>query len=431
MKRICLLLLALCVALAVLPAGAERENVTEVVVHELKPGEVQLFEVGDITVPEKYSGMWFTTVQGHGMISTGNITTTNGNGVNMDATGGSLVVSCGNIDHTVEGGLSQIKTRDGGTIVLTGGDFRTPQGQGFLVDEDGGSAVRIHIGEAECKGPFGMMVNANDGSTLMVSAKKLANDGDYGLWLKLRGAGNGNETRASISIDELSGKKYALNLQQYNSGYWSVLRFGKVVAEETALWLMPERGTATDILVEGDITAGKTGVRIFSDDTIKLIVLGTISAGEAPILVVNMSGKSGVGINDKTQGILAWRIIPTASGHTVMLEGGGDTVVESPSTEVLEKAIRYIIRTEESDKAAFTLKKADGEEIRMSFGYPVACEGERVLVEVQAADGYKVTGVMNGEDEKVPLEQDESGNWYFDMPRGGGVSLFAVTEPAT
>ena len=54
-----------------------------------------------------------------------------------------------------------------------------------------------------------------------------------------------------------------------------------------------------------------------------------------------------------------------------------------------------------------------------------------MLVEVQAADGYKVTSVMNGEEEKVPLEQDENGNWYFDVPRGGGISLFAVTEPAT
>lgn len=429
MKRICLLTLALCMALAVLPAAAERENVTEVVVHDIGPGDVQLFEVGDITVPEKFTGMWFTGVKGHGMISAGNITTVTGTGVCMDATGGSLVVSCGDIDHTQQGNLGQLKVRDGGTLVLTGGDFRTQQGQGFLVDEEDGSAVRIRIGEAECKGPFGMMVDANDGSTLMVNAKKLKNDGDYGLWLMLRG--QGNQTRASISIDELEGKTYALNLQQYNSGYYSILRFGKVTAEETALWLMPERGTATDILVEGDITAGKTGVRIFSDDTVKLIVLGTIRAGEAPILVVNMSGKSGVGINDKTQGILAWRIIPTASGHTVMLEGGGHTVVESPSTEVLEKAIRYIIRTEESDRAAFTLKKADGEEIRWSFGYPVACEGERVLVEAQAADGYKVTGILNGEEEKVPLEQDENGNWFFDMPRGGGISLFAVTEPAT
>lgn len=427
--RLAALILALCLALA-LPAAAERQNVTDLVDVEVAPGETKLVEVGDITVPEQKSGIWATTVNGHGIISAGNILSTNGGGVNMDATGGSFVVSCGNVDHVTEGSLGQLKARSGGFLSLTGGDFRTPQGQGFLIKEEDGSAVRMHIGEAECKSNIGILAELNGGSTLMMNAKALKNDGNYGLWLNIRGQGNGSETRASISIGELEGKEYALNLQQYNGGYNSVLRFGKVTAEEFALWLMPERGTATDILVEEDITSGRIGVRMFSDDTIRLTVLGTISAGEAPIAVVSMSGKSGIGINDQTQGIIAWRIIPTASGHTVMLEKNHE-VVESPSTEVLEKAIRYIIRSEESDKASFTLKQADGSDIRMSAGYPVALEGERVLVDAQAADGYTVTGIMNGEDEKVPLEKDENGNWYFDMPRGGGISLSAVTEPAT
>lgn len=425
--RLTALILALCLFL-VLPAAAERQNVTDLVNVEVSPGETRLVEVGDITVPERKSGIWATTVNGHGMISAGNILTTNSGGVNMDATGGSFVVSCGNVDHVIEGHLGQLKVRDGGFLSLTGGDFRTPQGQGFLIMEEDGSAVRMHIGAAECKSNIGILAELNGGSTLMMNAKALKNDGNYGLWLTIRGQGKG-ETRASIYIGELEGKTYGLNLQQYNGGFISSLRFGKVTAEEYALWLMPERGTATDILVEEDINSGRIGVRLFSDDAIRLIVLGTINAAEAPIAVVNMSGKSGVGINDQTQGFIVWRIIPTASGHTVMLEKNNE-VVESPSTEVLEKAIRYIIRTEESDRAAFTLKQADGEEIRMSAGYPVALEGERVLVDVQAADGYTVTGVMNGEDEKVPLEKDENGNWYFDMPRGGGISLYAVTEPA-
>ena len=427
--RLAALILALCLALA-LPAAAERQNVTDLVNVEVAPGETKLVEVGDITVPERKSGIWATTVNGHGIISAGNILSTNSGGVNMDATGGSFVVSCGNVDHVTEGNLGQLKVRSGGFLSLTGGDFRTPQGQGFLIMEEDGSAVRMHIGEAECKSNIGILADLNGGSTLMMNAKSLKNDGNYGLWLNIRGQGNGSETRASISIGELEGKEYALNLQQYNGGYNSVFRFGKVTAEEFALWLMPERGTATDILVEEDITSGRISVRMFSDDTIRLTVLGTISAGEAPIAVVSMSGKSGIGINDQTQGIIAWRIIPTASGHTVMLEKNHE-VVESPSTEVLEKAIRYIIRTEESGNAAIALKQADGSDIRMSAGYPVALEGERVLVDAQAADGYTVTGIMNGEDEKVPLEKDENGNWYFDMPRGGGISLSAVTEPAT
>jgi len=427
MKRLLLLMLALCMALVSLPAAAERENFTEGQTITIAPGEVRTVEIGDV-MSNGLAAVYVKNEKGHGMISVGQMT----RWIILNTIGGSIIANCGDVNVTADiAEVGELYAKDGGFVSLRGKDFRTENGQGLRIKATEASAVRVRIGEIECKGPnFGLYAELNDGSTLMMNAKKLKYDGEMGLWLQIRGQGKGDEIRASISIDELEGTKDALDLQQYNSGYYSVLRFGKVTAGNIGLKLMPERGTATDILVEGDINSGRVGVRLFSDDTIKLIVLGTINAPEAPIMVVNMSGKSGVGVNSETQGILVWRIIPTASGHTVMLEGGNETAVESASTEVLEKAIRYIIRTEESDKATFTLMKEDGEEIRMSFGYPVACEGERVLVEAQAADGYTVTGVMNGEDEKVPLEQDENGNWYFDMPRGGGISLFAVIEPA-
>ena len=431
MKRLLSLALLICITAAVLPAEAERTDVTDILVIHLAPGEARMVEAGDITTPEKKSGVWITTEKGHGMLSTGRITTVNSDSIDMDATGGSLIVSCGDADHAVRGALSQIKVRDGGFVSLSGGNFRTREGQGFLIEATEGSAVRIRMGEAESKGLFGMMADVNDRSTMMLKAKKIRNDGGYGLWLTCRAKGSGDEALVSMDVDELEGTGYALNLQEYGSGYYTILRFGKVTAGDIGLRLSLDGGTATDIAVDGDIIAGRIGVKLYSDDRVKMIVLGTIQAGEAPILVANMSGRSGVGVNDESQGILVWRIIPTVSGHTVMLQGREtDSVVESENTEVMEKAIRYIIRTEDSGSAVFTLKKENGEDIRMSFGYPVACEGERILVQAEAAEGYKVTGVMNGEEEKVPLEKDENGNWYLDMPRGGGVSLSAVTEPA-
>lgn len=92
--RLTALILALCLALA-LPAAAEKQNVTDLVNVEVSPGETRLVEVGDITVPERKSGIWATTVNGHGIISAGNILSTDSGGVNMDANGGSFVVSCG------------------------------------------------------------------------------------------------------------------------------------------------------------------------------------------------------------------------------------------------------------------------------------------------------------------------------------------------
>ncbi len=429
MKRVLLLMLALCLATITLPAAAEKVNFTQSVSYEASAGEIRMIEIGDVT--SEKGGVWATTKNGHIMISVDRITVeSKSNAIGLTADGGSVIASYDEI-MTTPGNLAQIKANSGGFIRLTGGDCTTETGsQGFYINEEGASAVGVQAGSIAVNGKYGLIGFLEGSSSLTFSAKKIKNDGDYGVFLQCTGKGDGKKTLVTLWADELETTGIGVEFQQYGSGYYSEFVFGKVTAGDIALRLMVDRGNVADILVKEDLT-GRIGVKFYSDEQVKLIVLGTIRATEAPILAVNMSGRSGVGFNDKTQVILAWRIIPTASGHVALPEGEKDTAVESKAAEALEKAIRYIIRTEETDRAAFTLKKANGEDIRRSFGYPVACEGERVLVEVQAADGYRVTGVLNGEEEKTPLEQDENGNWYFDMPRGGGISLFAVTEPAT
>ena len=428
--RLAAVLLVLCMALAILPASAEKVNLTEQGVFKAPPGEIRMYEVGDITV-DQYGAIFAKSENSHVIVNAGNLSGKDCD-VCADAWGGSVVINYGDL-ATVDGVIGQIRTNGSAFVRVTGGNCSTVNGsQGFLIREEESSAVRMKIGAIELKGKYGIIAFLEDSSRLTFSTTKIKNDGEYGVFMQAHGKGTGTETFVTLWADELEATGTALEFQQYGSGYYSEFVFGKVKAGDIALRLMLDRGNVADVLVKEDITSGRIGVKIYSGDQVKLIVLGTISAGEAPILVADMSGMSGWGVDGKAQAILAWRIIPTASGHVAMLQGKEtDTVVESSKTEPFEKAIRYIIRMEESDKAAFTLKNADGEDIRRSFGYPVACEGERVLVEVQAADGYKVTGVMNGEEEKVPLEQDENGNWYFDVPRGGGISLFAVTEPAT
>lgn len=427
MKRA--LLLMLCTVLSILPASVKKENFTHSVSYEAGAGEIRMVEIGDVT--SERGGVWAETKNGHLVISVDRISLYSRSvAFGVTADGGSVVASYDEIETTT-GNLSQIKTSNGGFARLVGGDCSTETGfQGFYINEVGASSVGVQTGDISVKGKYGLIGFLEDSSSLTFSAKKIVNDGDYGVFLQCTGRGNGKETLVTLWADELETTGTALEFQQYGSGYYSNFVFGKVKAGDIALRLMVDRGNVADILVKEDIT-GRIGVKFYSDEQVKLIVLGTINASEAPILAVDISGRSGIGFNSDTQAILAWRIIPTESGHVVMAEGKEkDVAVESKATEPLEKAIRYIIRTEESDKAAFTLKKADGEDIRRSFGYSVACEGERVLVNVKAADGYRVTGVMNGEEKPVPLERDENGSWYFDMPRGGGISLFAVTEPA-
>ena len=430
MKRIFLVMLVLCVALAVLPASAEKENLTDRAVFKVPAGEIRLFEVGDITVDHQ-GGIWAKSENSHIVISAGRLSGGDCD-IGLDAYGGSVVTSIGDL-VSVDGNIGQIRAYDRGFIRLTAGNCSTENGsQGFLIKEEGASEVGIRTGSIELKGKYGIVAFLEGSSALTLNSKKIKNDGQYGIFMQCTGKGDGNDTLVSLWADELEATGTAMEFQQYGSGYYSDFVFGKVTAGDIAMRLSVDSGNMADILVKEDITSGRIGIRTFTNNKMKLVVLGTISAPEAPILAIDMSGRDGRGFGSETQVIQAWRIIPTASGHVVLPEGREkDHAEESNAAESMEKLIRYIIRTEDSDKASFTLKKQNGEDVRSSFGYNVACEGERVLVEVQPADGYKVTGVMNGEEEKVPLEQDENGNWYFDMPRGGGISLFAVTEPVT
>ena len=55
MKRFFMVVTALCMtmALAILPASAEKVNLTERGVFKAAPGEIRMFEVGDITVDKR------------------------------------------------------------------------------------------------------------------------------------------------------------------------------------------------------------------------------------------------------------------------------------------------------------------------------------------------------------------------------------------
>jgi hypothetical protein len=81
------------------------------------------------------------------------------------------------------------------------------------------------------------------------------------------------------------------------------------------------------------------------------------------------------------------------------------------------KAANYIVRCADD----VTPLKADGTALDTSHGYPVAHEGDRVLV--TATNGNKVTAAYNG---GVALtDKDADGNFYVTVPRGGGIDLTA------
>ena len=60
-----------------------------------------------------------------------------------------------------------------------------------------------------------------------------------------------------------------------------------------------------------------------------------------------------------------------------------------------------------------------------SHDYEVAHEGDTVLMKIDIQSGFELYGAYNGLGEKVPLLRDGNGNFYVEVPKGGGVYLSA------
>ena len=54
-------------------------------------------------------------------------------------------------------------------------------------------------------------------------------------------------------------------------------------------------------------------------------------------------------------------------------------------------------------------------------------EGQNVVLKIDLQDGYQVKGAYNGE-ARVELSKDKNGNYYIEVPRGGGILLQAILE---
>ena len=101
----------------------------------------------------------------------------------------------------------------------------------------------------------------------------------------------------------------------------------------------------------------------------------------------------------------------------------------SQAAEDLEQRILYIIKLEQPEAGgSLAAQKADGSELETSHDYQVAHEGDKVVLAVSVEEGYHLVTAYNGEEKVEVLGQDESGNYYIEVPRGGGVYLSVVLE---
>ena len=193
----------------------------------------------------------------------------------------------------------------------------------------------------------------------------------------------------------------------------------------------PAKPGTTAITVSGDVTGKIAGIAesaILFDNIAEsdILVDGTVSGGEAAIIT------DGNITNDQLK-LTVWKVELNDRGNAVESiirpeqDGEGPAPLEqitygtTEKTAALEKSIMYIIKMEQpADGGTLSL---DG--TQKSHDFDTAKEGETVYLKIDVMPGYELTGAFNGLGEKTALLKDAKGNYYVEVPKGGGVYLSA------
>lgn len=198
----------------------------------------------------------------------------------------------------------------------------------------------------------------------------------------------------------------------FGDGSSEILVHGNVISDGIGV-VLDTFGENTDVnvLVEDEIQAKQVGVAIgrtwFADE----------GSETEPKLTVWK-----IGLNDRGK-VVEWGDF----GNSNMDD---DEDGKAKAISDFEKHIMYLTKVEQPSNGG-TLKAVDanGNDLSKSYGFPVAHEGEKVILKANLQSGWKIKAAYNGNGaNKQQLSKDESGNYYIIVPKGGGITLSADLE---
>ena len=196
--------------------------------------------------------------------------------------------------------------------------------------------------------------------------------------------------------------------------------------------LTAENGGQLELTVKGDLTGGSNGIIIQDnpaapnhDNKINVVVEGTVKGGENCILLDEVTTTDGIEIT-------VWKAEP--AGGSIVAAATDDSAESADqdlqakveaAAALLEKSIHYIIKADKkANGGSFTL---DG--TTEISGFDTAKEKDVVTLKVTVQNGYRLLGAYNGTE--PILKQDSAGNYYLEVPKGGGVDLTIKLEKVT
>ena len=417
---------------------------------------------GDIT--SGYEGILASAKNGTVDVTvSGNVTSTDDDGVSAYAyeDGKTTVTVSGNVTSTDDDGVNAYAYEDGTTTVTVNGDVTSYDDAIILDAWDTGSATVNVNGEIDA-GYYGISADASD--TAEVNATVVGNitAGEEAIEAE---AGDEGIVNINVTGDVTSTRNDAIYVDTYNNAIVNVSVVGDVSSEdEYSYGVYTDTGSAgtTNLQILGDLTAEfgdgavltsygeQSLINLFVDGNItggheglyscitqegagiSAVVTGTLSGGDIPVALQASNEYSTAPFSDNLD-LTVWQIVPVDGVIAADVEqyawNYGDRTATYTQNEDFEATIKYIIKVEQPEAGAtLTATDADGAALATSHGYDVALEGEKVLLKVELEPGYKLTGAFNGDGEKTALLQDADGNWYVEVPKGGGVYLSVELE---
>lgn len=269
--------------------------------------------------------------------------------------------------------------------------------------------VKVDINNNQSQTAVSAMANEVNSGRINISTNKIESKGDGVFAVAYNGS------KISITTGGIVTEGYGVEVESQTNSEVNLLVNGNIDANVLGLLVNPtddETNTgAANITVNGDVKASNgTGLHFMgSASTADVLITGTISGD------IGVSTDTQNWPNNGTNKLTVWKI---ESNHLLVTKivGNNQGVVDDD----FAKKINYIIRHHQN----VLLKKPNGSLLDKIHGLSVAKEGERIIIGA-VVDGVDIKKAFNNGIEITTI--DENGNFYMDVPRGGGINLTITT----
>ena len=414
------------------------------------------------------------TVDVHGTVTADADGYAEAEGTMVTADGGLAVANTGEISAISDKGISEgvySFTGTSGEVVANthDGDIRAESldnwATGISAENNGNTVINTGDGDVYAKGEMadGIIAISYDGE-LKISVENVeavtTEDGSSAMGVHVKAYDDGE---AHVTADEVSASApsaVGVKLHSQNGASADVTANEIIAlakkdsngadghAVGAKLSAQGAEGAGANLDVNGDIKADTVGVELSAMDQNGVYVTAdNITGGDVGLSFVRLEEDAhafasvqevihgdniGILVNQLVTAenveIAVWKIDTVevdGEDHVALEEASGQRSVTKLSQTVEEK-IQYLIKVQDDQKDI--IKEVDG-----AILYPFieegsvgsATEGTKLtLKKLNLPEGCELTGAYNGQNgDKVELLTDADGNYYYVVPRGGGVIL--------